>query len=303
MYPAYWFVLLFFTFVASADQYLRAPRVLVAHVVDADVRARQPVRRRASARLEPRRRGLLLCIPAAVRGGDRRTGAQSRVHSTVELAGLAVLFATGLIAIVAVGFGLDMPWVTVLPQHLGAFALGMLLAVFTRNRGTPTRPTDWRVSVARRGSGGPCRSRASSRSRSCFASIRSRNRGAAQAIGLNVCQMIVGICIVVPVVLGPQDHGGSGVCSSASRGVPRSGQLRASISGTGTSFGSSPTGSAGRSTTATGSWRSSLALPIVVFAASVSWYRVGATGLACAPAHRARGRARSARDPHAAHDA
>ena len=29
----------------------------------------------------------------------------------------------------------------------------------------------------------------------------------AQAIGLNVCQMVVGICVVVPVVLGPQDRG------------------------------------------------------------------------------------------------
>jgi peptidoglycan/LPS O-acetylase OafA/YrhL len=30
---------------------------------------------------------------------------------------------------------------------------------------------------------------------------------AGQSIGLNFCEMIVGFCVVVPVVLGPQDHG------------------------------------------------------------------------------------------------
>src|SRR5262249_21113495 len=30
---------------------------------------------------------------------------------------------------------------------------------------------------------------------------------ATQAAGLNVCEMIVGLCVVVPVVLGPQEHG------------------------------------------------------------------------------------------------
>ena len=50
---------------------------------------------------------------------------------------------------------------------------------------------------------------------------------AAQAVGLNVLQMVVGICIVVPVVLGPQDRGAiRRVLRSRAGGVPRARELR-----------------------------------------------------------------------------
>jgi peptidoglycan/LPS O-acetylase OafA/YrhL len=125
----------------------------------------------------------------------------------VELGGLAVLFAVGVIAIVAVASGLDAPWVTVLPQHLGAFALGMLLAVLSAHRfdartaarlehlGRPIWMW-WTIALV------------------ALAAIPVGLRldpleapNTAQAIARNLCQMIVGICVVVPVVLGPQDHG------------------------------------------------------------------------------------------------
>jgi peptidoglycan/LPS O-acetylase OafA/YrhL len=125
----------------------------------------------------------------------------------VELAGLAVLFAIGLIAIVALANGLDAPWVMVLPQHLGAFALGMFLAVLRTqpwSPGTAARVQRvgrdawvwWSLALA------------------AFVAIpvvlrldplSAPNTG--QAIALNLCQMIVGVCIVVPAVLGPQDRG------------------------------------------------------------------------------------------------
>ncbi|HEY5170282.1 MAG TPA: acyltransferase [Acidimicrobiia bacterium] len=125
----------------------------------------------------------------------------------VELVGLAVLFTIGIVAIVAIGFGYDAPWVTVLPQHLGAFALGMLLAVLSTQR--------WNVRVATRLSE---IGRASwmwwTAALAALIAIPVALRldplaapNAPQFIGLNICQMIVGFCVVVPVVLGPQDHG------------------------------------------------------------------------------------------------
>jgi peptidoglycan/LPS O-acetylase OafA/YrhL len=126
---------------------------------------------------------------------------------SVEFAGLAVLFTIGVIAIVALARGLDASWVTVLPQHLGAFALGMLLGVVsvqTWSASTGARLMQigrpawlwWTLALL------------------ALLAIPYGLRldplqapSTAQAIGLNFCQMIVGLCIVVPVVLGPQDHG------------------------------------------------------------------------------------------------
>ena len=125
----------------------------------------------------------------------------------VEFVGLAVLFAVGAVAIVVIGTGVDAPWITVLPQHLGAFALGMFLAVLSSQRWsdrTSTRLAQigrpawmwWTVALL------------------FLLAIPFGLRldplvapSTAQAIGVNFCQMIVGICVVVPVVLGPQDHG------------------------------------------------------------------------------------------------
>lgn len=125
----------------------------------------------------------------------------------VELVGLAGLFVIGMVAITAIARGLDAPWVTVLPQHLGAFALGMLLAVLSSQRfderttarleriGRPTWIW-WTGALA------------------ALVAIPVGLRldplaapNAVQAVGMNLAQMMVGIGIVVPVVLGPQDHG------------------------------------------------------------------------------------------------
>ena len=125
----------------------------------------------------------------------------------VELAGLGTLFAIGIVAIVVLARGVDAPWLTVLPQHLGAFALGMLLAVLSTQR-WDARTTERLAAVGRRtwiwwGA--------------ALAAMLAipfvlrldplEGPSTAQAIGLNVCQMIVGICVVVPVVLGPQNVG------------------------------------------------------------------------------------------------
>src|SRR3954470_19674030 len=125
----------------------------------------------------------------------------------VELAGLAVLFSIGLSAIVAIADGLDLPWVTVLPQHLGAFALGMFLGVLS------AQSWDARTSARLARIGRPAWMWWTAALVGLVAipvGLRLdplEAPGTAQAIGLNVCQMIVGFCIVLPVVLGPQDHG------------------------------------------------------------------------------------------------
>ncbi len=224
---------------------------------------------------------------------------------TVEFAGLAVLFVIGMIAIVAIASGLDVPWVTVLPQHIGAFALGMLLAVLSGQRwssGTSARlaqigrPT-WAWWTA-----------ALLALIAISAVLRLEPLEApstAQAIGLNVCQMIVGLCIVVPVVLGPQDRG-------AIRTVLRSKPvvylglvsygiflwhwyiLRIVADWLGWPLYN-------------GNWFVVLlvGLPIIVFAASLSWFGLERPVLRLA--HRVgpgtrRANATPARDPHARHE-
>jgi peptidoglycan/LPS O-acetylase OafA/YrhL len=125
----------------------------------------------------------------------------------VELGGLVALYAIGIVAIVALANGLDAPWVTVLPQHLGAFALGMLLAVLS------SQQWDARTSARLARIGRPAWIWWGIALLALFAIPfvlgldPLEAPSAVQAVGLNVCQMIVGICVVVPVVLGPQDHG------------------------------------------------------------------------------------------------
>jgi peptidoglycan/LPS O-acetylase OafA/YrhL len=126
---------------------------------------------------------------------------------TIEVSGLAVLFVIGIVAIVSIGNGLDAPWVTVLPQHLGAFALGMLLAVLS------TQPWSG-VTTARLARIGRPTWMWWSAALAALVAIPVVLRldplaapTAAQAIGLDLLQIVVGVCVVVPVVLGPQDHG------------------------------------------------------------------------------------------------
>ena len=226
IYPAYWFVLLFFTFVApriniyGLHGFLLHTSLTQTYVhINPFVDGLPP----AWSLVVEISFYVFLPVYAAVIGARAR---RSRPLS-VELTGLAVLFAIGLIAIVAIAFGLDMPWVTVLPQHLGAFALGMLLAVLI------SQPWDDDTAARLARIGRPAwiwwtgALLALVAIPVVFRLDPLAEPSAVQAIGLNVCQMIVGICIVVPVVLGPQDHGAIRRAAPLdARGVPRPRQLR-----------------------------------------------------------------------------
>ena len=132
--------------------------------------------------------------------------AQRRALS-VEFTGLAVLGAIGIGAIVAVATGYEGPWMTVLPQHIAAFALGMMLAVVSVQRWSDRIATNlerigrpawiwWTLAVV------------------AFVAIPLVFRvepfdemSTAEVIGVNVLDTLLGFFIVVPAVLGPQQHG------------------------------------------------------------------------------------------------
>jgi len=207
IYPAYWLVLAFFTFVvAKVNIYGLHGLVLNTTLTFTYVHIKNPF----VIGLPPAWSLVVevsfyafLPFYAALIGALARRGRALRV----ELTGVAVLFAIGLVAIISLGYGLDGPWVTVLPQHIGAFALGMFLAVLSSQRwsdGTTARLERigrpawiwWSAALAAL----------------VMIPVGLRldplaSMNAAQAIGLNLCQMITGVCVVVPVVLGPQDHG------------------------------------------------------------------------------------------------
>jgi peptidoglycan/LPS O-acetylase OafA/YrhL len=207
IYPAYWVVLAFFTFVVAKVNIIGLHGFIVhttltftyAHVKNPFVIGLPPA---WSLVVEVSFYLFLPCYAALI-GALARRGRPL----TVELVGLAVLFAIGVAAIVALGYGLDAPWVTVLPQHLGAFALGMLLAVLSTQRWND------RTSARLQRIGRPAWIWWSGALAALIAipvglrldPLASMN--AAQAIGLDFCQMVIGLCIVVPVVLGPQDRG------------------------------------------------------------------------------------------------
>jgi peptidoglycan/LPS O-acetylase OafA/YrhL len=206
VYPAYWLVLAFFTFVVPRiNIYGYSGFLLHASLTQTYVHINPFVDGLPPAWSLVVEVSFYVFLPIYA----LLIGALARKWNplTVEFAGLAALFAVGLSAIVAIANGLDVPWVTVLPQHLGAFALGMLLAVLSGPRWNAAttarlaqigRPTWlwWTGALL------------------ALLAIPVGLRldpleapSAAQAVGLNVCQMIVGLCIVVPVVLGPQDRG------------------------------------------------------------------------------------------------
>ncbi len=207
VYPAYWLVLAFFTFVVPrANIYGFAGFVQHVSLTLTYVHIKNPF----VVGLPPAWSLVVevsfycfLPFYAAVIGALAR-----RWHPpTVELTGLAVLFSGGVSAIVALANGLDAPWVAVLPQYIGAFALGMLLAVISSRRWSD------RVTARLERVGRPTWAWWSAAAIALAAIplvLRHNPLGAmnaVQATGLNVCEMIVGICVVAPVVLGPQDHG------------------------------------------------------------------------------------------------
>jgi peptidoglycan/LPS O-acetylase OafA/YrhL len=305
VYPAYWLVLAFFTFVVARINIYGLHGFLMhasltqtyAHInpfVDGLPPAWSLVVEISFYLFLPFY--ALLIAALARRGNPLR----------VELAGLAVLFTIGMIAIVALANGLDAPWVTVLPQHIGAFALGMLLAVCS----TQPWETDTAARVQRVGRDAWLWWVVALAALVAVPVVLRLDPlaapSAAQAVGLNVLQMVVGICIVVPVVLGPQDRG-------AIRRVLRS---RPAVYLGLVSYGiylwhwyllrivadwfDWPLYH--------GNWFVvvAVALPIVVFSASVSWFALERPVLRAA--HRVapashRPTTPDARDPHALHDA
>ena len=206
VYPAYWLVLAFFTFIVPRiNIYGLHGFLLHGSLTQTYVHINPFVDGLPPAWSLVVEISFYAFLPfyAALIGAFARRGRPL----AVELAGLAGLFAVGIIAIVALANGLDAPWVTVLPQHLGAFALGMLLAVLS------SRQWDARTSARLARVGRPTWVWWSAAVLALLAIPfvlgldPLEAPSAAQAIGLNLCQMIVGLCIVVPVVLGPQDHG------------------------------------------------------------------------------------------------
>jgi peptidoglycan/LPS O-acetylase OafA/YrhL len=207
IYPAYWAVLAFFTFVVSRASYDGGVSgVLSVTLTKTYVHEKNPyligLPPAWSLVVEVTFYAFLPVYAAAI-------GALARKRRTlsVEITGLAVLGAIGLGAIVAVASGYDGPWMTVLPQHIAAFALGMLLAVVSVQPWSEQTATNlerigrpawiwWTLALA------------------AFVAIPLAFRvepfeamSTAQAIGANVLETLLGFFIVVPAVLGPQQHG------------------------------------------------------------------------------------------------
>jgi peptidoglycan/LPS O-acetylase OafA/YrhL len=306
VYPAYWLVLAFFTFVVPrANIYGAAGFVQHVSLTLTYVHVKNPfvvgLPPAWSLVVEMSFYFFLPFYAAAIGVLARRWHAPS-----VEFGGLAVLFAAGVVAVVAIANGLDAPWVAVLPQYIAAFALGMGLAVLSATRWSD-RTAARLEQIGRRTwlwwSG-------------ALAGLLAvpfvlrhdplAAMSAPQSVGLNFCEMVVGLCIVVPVVLGPQDQG-------AIRRILRS---RVAVYLGLVSYGiylwhwfllrivadwlDWPLYH--------GNWFVVLVLtlPIVVFAASVSWFGLERPVLRLA--HRVAPGSRSgstagARDRHALHDA
>jgi peptidoglycan/LPS O-acetylase OafA/YrhL len=306
VYPAYWLVLAFFTFVSPRANILGLQGFLQhTSLTLTYVHIRNPF----FVGLPPAWSLVVevsfyafLPFYAALVGALARRGDPT----AVEFTGVGALFSVGVVAIVAIANGLDAPWVAVLPQYIAAFALGMLLAVLS------SRPWNDRTTARLASIGRPTWMWWSGAVLALVAiPLVLRHdplapMNAFQMVGLNFCEMIVGVCIVVPVVLGPQDHG-------SIRRVLRSRPavylglvsygiylwhwflLRIVMEWLGWPLNH-------------GNWFVVLAmvLPVVIFAASVSWYGLERPVLRLAQRVRPRGRTTTepkARDRHALRDA
>ncbi len=207
IYPAYWAVLAFFTFVVSRASYADGlSGVLSVTLTKTYVHEVNPyfigLPPAWSLVVEVTFYAFLPVYAVAIGALARR-----RRPLSVEFSGLAVLGAIGIAAIVAVATGADVPWITVLPQHLAAFALGMLLAVLSGQRWSDRIATSlqrigrpawiwWTLALV------------------AFVAIPLSFRvepfeepSTVQVIGINVLETLLGFFVVVPAVLGPQQHG------------------------------------------------------------------------------------------------
>lgn len=207
IYPAYWAVLAFFTFVMPKTNLVGVGESLRnATLTQTYFPARNPflvgVPPAWSLVVEITFYAFLPLYAAAVGLATRRWPA-----GAVELTGVGLLAVAGLAAVVAIADGYTAAWITVLPQNLMAFAFGMLVAVLSARRSADRtlerlhrlgRPAWlwWTLAGL------------------AFVSIPLilgvepfAPLGSGQIIGLGICQTLIGACIVVPAVFGPQDHG------------------------------------------------------------------------------------------------
>ncbi|HET9729522.1 MAG TPA: acyltransferase [Acidimicrobiia bacterium] len=202
IYPAYWLVLAFFTFVI--------PRAVITGVDEFFSHSTLTF-----TYLHFRTNPFLIGLPPAwslvvevsfyaflplyawlmgklVRGG---------VPLRVELLGIASLLCIGAGAWCAIAAGYEPPWIDVLPKYIASFALGMLLAVLMTTGGAST------IKAALHWGG--------SRAWLCWASAaivfvgmrsligaRLDAHGAFEFIGLNLLQTVFGFLIVLPAVFG-----------------------------------------------------------------------------------------------------
>lgn len=207
IYPAYWAALAFFVYVVPRAHVSGATEVFTNVTLTLTyVHLKNPflvgIPPAWSLVVEVTFYAFLPLYAGVVAAVGRRWAARR-----VEFGGVAVLCAVGLGAIVAIAAGADQPWLAVLPQHLAAFALGMLLAV---------------VSVAEWSDGAAAMLHRVGRASWLWWGLAAaaffaipwivgirpfKQPSALQDVSLNVLETVLGALVVVPAVLGPQDHG------------------------------------------------------------------------------------------------
>lgn len=208
LYPAYWLVLLFFTVVVPRIRFFGIGDVLRNFTL---TQSYAPATKNPFAAGLPPAWSLVVevtfyaFLPLYAAAIGRL--ALRRRPRVVELLGGATLFVAGFVAILAIASGYTDPWITLLPQHLPAFALGIVLAVVA------TGPWDERTSdrLSRLGErtwvwwGGAL---------IVFAGIPlvggigalDPETGSA-VVGVELARTAIGFLVVVPAVFGSQDRG------------------------------------------------------------------------------------------------
>ncbi len=207
IYPAYWAVLAFFTFVVPRVQIVGTDGFLVnvtltktyVHEANPFLIGLPP----AWSLVVEVSFYAFLPIYAALIGAVATRGRAL----LVELAGLAGLAVVGLAAIGAIAAGVDAPWMTILPQHILAFALGMLLAVVS----TQSWSASTQATLERWGSASWMWWSLAAVSLVAvplvFRVEPFEAMSTTQGIARDVLRTFVGFFVVIPAVLGVQDRG------------------------------------------------------------------------------------------------